>query len=127
MTIEEPSEPGAGETGGETLGAGIVTAIFAGAFILCNACHPNQPAGASKSVASAEPKMSVEDLGQKDGIASTRRRQRLSVSNTPDFSARYVASQSTVSSTFRRKSFQTPGQSLAGGFPRIDHLSPRQL
>src|SRR5215470_18613674 len=107
MTIEGLSRLGAGETSGETLGAGIVTATFGGAFILCSACHPNHPAGASKSVASAEPKMSLEDLGQKDGIASIRRRQRLSVSNTPDFNARYVASQSTVSSTFRRHSSQT--------------------
>src|SRR5262245_33484317 len=102
MTIEATSEPGAGEAGGETPGEGIVVETSGFGSIRRIACHPSQPAAASKSAANAEPKMSVEDLGRKEGIAATKRRQRPAVeerapasANTQDFSAIYAASPST--------------------------------
>jgi len=68
MTIEAPSGRGADEAGGETPGDGIVTAISGFGFIRCIVHHPSQPADASKSAASAEPKMSMEDLTRKEMI-----------------------------------------------------------
>src|SRR5262245_39655843 len=76
ITAEATSGVEAGKGDGETLGVGAFTTTSGLALDPCSARHPNQPAAASKNIASAEPKTGARDSGRKEVIAATKRRQR---------------------------------------------------
>src|SRR5262245_34384526 len=78
MTTAAPSCVRLGETTG-VVGEGGVCVIFGFFAFRSIACQIIQPAAIIKSAASAVPTTSAGDLGEKEFIAATNRRQRFPV------------------------------------------------